>query len=199
VATFQAIAATGGALLELLEGARPRPEFDNAKFLLARLSDVERNTPPLKEGVSLLLYRVEVNAARRNRPPRATLDGRHVRTGLPLELHYLLTAWAETAQKQQRLLGWCMQFLDEHAILPASLLNTTEPEADVFRPEETVEFVPESLSLQELANAWEFAQSGLQLSVGYVARVVELEPTAEPAAGAPVQTRQFEMAGSVPS
>ena len=36
---------------------------------------------------------------------------------LPLELHYLLTTWAETAQKQQRLLGWCMTALGESPLL----------------------------------------------------------------------------------
>jgi hypothetical protein len=193
MATYQAIAVTGGAILNLLEGARPRPEFDNAQFALFQPADFARNTPPMREGVSLLLYRVDVNGATRNQPLRQTADGRFVRPGLPLDLHYLLTAWAETAQKQQRLLGWAMQSIDDHAILPSALLNHSGPEPDVFRPEETVELVFETLSVQDLAYAWQFSQANQQPSACLLARVVGLEPTRAQETGPPVQVRRFDL------
>ncbi len=192
MAFYPAIAATGGAILNLLEGSRPRPEFVNAQFSLFQPADLQKQTPPIKEGLSLLLYRVEINASVRNLPLRQWPDGRRARSSLPLELHYLLTGWAETAQKQQRLLAWAMQTIDEQAILPSGLLNHSEPESDVFRPEETVEVSFESLSLQDLANIWQFAPTSQQLSVGYVARVVSMESSAPAESGPPVQTRVFD-------
>lgn len=199
MAFYPAIAATGGAILSLLEGSRPRPEFLNAQFVLFQPADIQKNTPPLKEGVSLLLYRVEINASVRNQPLRQLPDGRLVRPSLPLELHYLLTSWAETSQKQQRLLGWAMQIIDEQAILPSGLLNHSEPESDVFRPEETVEVSFESLSLQDLANIWQFAQTSQQPSVGYLARVVAMESSAPVESGPPVRTRAFGVGRSLRS
>jgi hypothetical protein len=189
MATYHAIAAVGQAVLGLLEDACPRDEFPAAQFALYQAADFQN--PQLKEGVSLYLYRVVVNGTQRNRAARVGPDGRRFRPSLPLDLHYLLTAWAETAARQQRLLGWCMRLLEDTAILPAGLLNHPGPEPDTFHANETVELVCEPVSLQDMANVWEAFKNSLQLSAAYVARMVLIDSTLELGEGAPVQTRVF--------
>jgi hypothetical protein len=192
VATYHAIAAVGQALLGMLEDACPRDEFPAAQFALFQAADFQN--PPIKEGVSLYLYRVAVNGTQRNRPARLAPGGRRFRPSLPLDLHYLMTPWAETAAKQQRLLGWSMRVLEDMAILPAGLLNHPGPEPDTFAPAETVELVCEPISLQDMANVWEAFKMNLQLSAAYVARMVLIDSALEVAEGPPAQTRALGFA-----
>lgn len=191
MATYHAIAATGEAIVGLLEAACPKTEFPNAIFTLYRSTDFQN---PMDEGISLYLYRVAINSTRRNLPPRLAPDGKRFLPSLPVDLHYLLTPWGRTAARQQRLLGWSMRVLENTAILPTGLLNHYVPETETFRSNETVELVFEPLSLQEIVNIWDvFKQQNLQLSVAYVARMLLIDSDIElPGAdGQPVQTREY--------
>src|SRR6185295_4617840 len=108
-------------------------------------------------------YRV-ATSSRRNLPSRVGPDGKQYRPPLPLDLYYLLTAWAKTAVKQQRLLGFWIRELGDTPILPASLLNHFGPERDTFTPSEAVELIYEPLSLQDMANVWEPLKPNIQPS-----------------------------------
>jgi len=189
MATYNAIAGVGGAILRLLEDGRPNGEFPAALFKIIQAAEYQ--TPPMKEGISLFLYRVGINGNLRNRPARVAADGRRYRPSLPLDLYYLLTPWAETAVKQQRLLGWAMRLLEDTAILPAGLLNAANPEHDTFRPSEAVELICEPLTVQDITGVWQGLRADWQLSVTYVARLVLLDSGLELAGGPPVQTQQF--------
>ncbi|NTU85365.1 MAG: DUF4255 domain-containing protein [Chloroflexales bacterium] len=191
MATYRAIAATSQAVLGLLEEACPRDEFADARFRLVQSSDFQSETPALGEGITLFLYRVAVNGSARNLPPRTGPDGRRFRPSLPLDLHYLLTAWGRSVEQQQRLLGWAVRTLEDTAILPSGLLNHYGPEATTFRPNEAVELVFEPLSLQDFNNIWE----GLRpfLSVPYLARMVAIESDVQLTEAGPAQTRAFSL------
>ncbi|MBO0779038.1 MAG: DUF4255 domain-containing protein [Ktedonobacteraceae bacterium] len=189
MATYHAIAATGEAILGLLEAARPRPEFANIQFALYQASNFQN---PMEDGVSLYLYRISPNTTRRNLPPHTDAQGRRYRPALPLDLHYLLTPWARTAARQQRLLGWCMRALEDTSILPTGLLNRYGTEPETFRPHETVELVCEPISLQEIVNIWDAFKSNLQLSAAYVARMICIDSQIAISEGVPVQTRVFD-------
>jgi hypothetical protein len=192
VATYHAIAAIGGAVLRLLEEGCPRADFPTAQFRMIQASDYQ--TVPMKEGVSLFLYRVGLNANLRNRAARVAPDGRRYRPSLPIDVYYLLTPWGETAVKQHRLLGWAMRLLEDTAILPAGLLNSLGPEHDTFRPPEAVELLCEPLSVQDITGVWQGLRADWQLSVTYVARLVLLDSELEFAGGLPVQAQQFDFA-----
>lgn len=194
MATWGAIAGVGQTLLGLVADACPKPEFSNAAFQLYQGEDFKT---PLEEGVSLYLYRVEINGTHRNLVQRTTVDGRRFLPSLPLDLHYLLTPWAKDAAKQQRLLGWCMRALEDTPILPSGLLNHFCPDPETFRSSETVELVAEPLSLQDLTNIWDTFKPTVQLSAGYVVRMVVIDSDRDLSDGAPVQTRAFQFA-SVP-
>jgi hypothetical protein len=197
MATHRAIAAVGGALLRLLEDACPRADFPTAEFSLIQAGQIK--AAPMKEGVSLLLYRVAINGAGRNRAVRVRQDGTRYRPSLPVDLYYLLTPWAESAFKQHRLLGWAMRTLEDTPILPAGLLNQHGPEHDTFGPTETVEIVTEPITVIDLANVWEALEADWQVSVAYVARLVAIDSDLDLVEGPRVQTRELDVTGGPPS
>jgi hypothetical protein len=115
---------------------------------------------------------------------------------MPLDLHYLLTVWGQTAEMQQRLLGWAMRELENTPILPSSLLNHYVQEVDTFRPSEAVELICEAISLQDMNTLWDGLKANKtnqHLSVTYVARMLLIESTVELTEPPPVQTRVAEM------
>jgi hypothetical protein len=189
VAKAQAIAVTGQTVLGLLADNIPKSEFANARFELYQTANF---SSPMEEGISLFLYRVEINAALRNFPSKTGLDGITRRPPLPLDLYYLLTVWAKDAVKQQRILGWAMRTLEDAPILSAGRLNHFGTETDVFQPNETVEVIFHSLSLQDMSNLWSTFKISVPSSVGYIARIIGIDSTISAAESALVQTRELD-------
>jgi hypothetical protein len=188
VGTFQAIAATGQAMLGLLSDACPRDMFPNAQFELYQMTNFQQ---PMDEGISLFLYRIAPNTTRRNLPPTTAPDGRRFRPPLPVDLYYIATAWAPSAARQQRLLGWAIRMFEDVPILPTGLLNNYGPEPEIFQPGETVEVILDQLNLQDLNNFWGVSKASLQLSVGYIARMLHIQSSMLMSELPEVQTREF--------
>jgi len=191
VAKAQAIAVTGQTILGLLADNIPKSEFTNARFELYQPANF---FPPMDEGISLFLYRVEVNSSLRNLPAKTGLDGITRRPPLPLDLYYLLTVWAKDTVKQQRVLGWAMRTLEDSPVLSAGRLNHFGTETDVFQPGEKVEIIFNSLSLQDMSNLWGVFKTGVPTSISYIARVVGIDSTISAEESAPVQTREIDFA-----
>jgi hypothetical protein len=188
MATNYGIAAVSQTVLGLLTDACPRADFPNARFELYEMSNFQN---PMAEGISLFLYRVALNISRRNMPPRLGPDGRRYRAPLALDLYYLLTAWSPSAVQQQWLLSWAMRTLDDTPILPAGLLNHYAARADTFRPDETVDFICDPLSLPDSYSVWDIFKPNVPLVVNYIARLVAIESPVELPEAEPVQTREF--------
>ena len=193
MATYRAIATVGQALAGLLKDASADTEFDGFRFELYQAADFKSDSA-VKEGVTVFLYRVAINAARRSLPPTTAPDGRRYRAPLPVDIYYLLTPWAKSAAKQQRLLGWAMRKLQDVTVLPASLLNHYVPEDDTFRKQETVELFCETVSLQDMTNILDTLDLDQHLSVVYCARMILLESEVPLEEGPHVQTRVFDYA-----
>ena len=175
-------------MLGLLSDAVPRDLFPNAQFELYQMSNFQQ---PMEEGISLFLYRIAANTSRRNLPPTTGPDGRRFRPPIPVDLYYIATAWAPTAVRQQRLLGWAIRTFEDVPVLPTGLLNNYGPEPEIFKQGETVEIILDSLTLQDLNNFWGVSKSSLQLSVGYVARMLHIQSSMPITEYAEVQTREF--------
>jgi hypothetical protein len=175
VASYLAIAAVARTLLRLIEQECPRDEFAaTPTFALYHSHDFGSAT--ITEGISLMLYRVTVNGAR-NQPPRRGRDGVPHRPPLPVDLHFLLTPWAGEAERQLRLLGWAMRFVEDHAILAANELNhsLTRRDRPAFRPEEMVELYCDPPAIADYLGLWDKYKARWQTSVTYVARMVPIE------------------------
>jgi hypothetical protein len=190
MATYPAIAATSEAILGLLQSAAVGSEFDGVTFAHYQSGSFDS---PMDNGISLYLYRVTVNS-NRNLPARLAQDGRRYRPPIPLDVHFLVTAWAETAIRQQRMLGFAIRTIEDTPILPAGVLNQHSPEPNVFRPEESVELVYEIVTVQDIGYIWDVAQTKEQPSATYVARMVTIESTVAIEEAGPVQTRELEFA-----
>lgn len=190
MATYHGILATGQALKALLESSLPSPELDGAVVSLYRPEDFDE---PMKFGISIHLYRVTNTAGIVSRPYRVAPDGRRFLPSLLLDLHYLLTPWAPTAETQYALLGWAMRVLDDAPGLNAGLLNQGLATEDTFPPAEAVQVMIEPLSMADLGNIWESFKPNVQLSVGYIARMVALDSQVYVAGGRLVQTRAFDV------
>lgn len=193
MAAYPAIAAMSDAVLGLLRSAAAGGEFGDVQFAHYGSASFQ---DPMSLGLSLYLYRIAVSATR-NLPPRPTADGRRTRPPIPLDAHFLVTAWADDPIKQQRMLGFAIRTLEDTPILPAGVLNQHAPEPDVFRPDETVELVFESVSVQDQSYIWEVAQTKEQPSATYVARMIEIESAAAVPDAVAVQTRQLDLTGAV--
>jgi hypothetical protein len=187
MATLSAIAATSEAVIRLLRSSFNPADFNNAA-LDFQVYVADDFIKPMDEGVSLLLYRVYHDGTNRTPPGRVLPSGRRGPTKLPVELHFLLTAWAQKASLQHEIMGWMMRTLEDNPVLYPSLLNAYKP--DVFFPEETVEVSLAQLSVEDMFHIWEvIIHHVYQLSVPYVARVVQLESTLQQPTGAPIQQR----------
>lgn len=192
MATYRAVSSVCEALIDYLSHAYTPSQFDNQTLTFRVYSTQDFANRPIASGVSLYLYRLQVHGTNRNPTGRLTPDGRRPYPRLPLELHFLLTAWASDASLQNAIAGWMMRQVADIASMPAALLN--QAQAGVFQADETVEIVPGELSTEDLVQLWDVVAPGeYQLSVPYVARVVEIDTTLAEQTGAKVRTRTTQM------
>jgi hypothetical protein len=175
VARYEAIAAVGETIVKLLiqEKALVGDDFINK----AHIDAFSKPVPTARPFLALHLYRM-AHTTRVRQPDR--VEGSKVaRPVHTVDLHYLFMVWATNPKAAQVLLGWAMQTLAQRAYrLTAAQLNREMP--DVFFADETVEFVPDTVSLQDLTNIWEIVKPDIQLSAAYVARSVTLHALEEP-------------------
>jgi hypothetical protein len=189
MADYRAVMAVGEAVMNLLRSSyRPEDFNTELEFRTFTARDFSLNT--IQNGVSYFLYRIFPFGVHRTPAGRFDAQGRRMQTILPLELHFLLTVWAQEASLQHAIAGWTMRTLEDSPIFPAGVLSAVAEGA--FRPDEIVEIGLAELSNEDLLRIWEvLGQSVYQLSIPYVARPVRIEsiqPLLE-AGGGPVQER----------
>jgi len=184
VAGFACIAATGKSIERLINAAflEEDPIPDSAtrpKAVLIRTEDLESPgttasaiQPPV---LSIFLYRVDFNRTMRaGWSAVGSVDGRAY---LPLDLHFLVTAWAQNAEYEMRILGRAMQCLEQHASLSGPLLVASGG----WSAGDTVQVVMEELSTEAVMRTFDSLPHEYKLSIPYVARVVRLDGrTADP-------------------
>ncbi len=117
----------------------------------------------------MFLYRVDFNkTTRAGWSAVGSMDGRAY---LPLDLHFLLTAWAQNAEYELRILGRAMQIMEEHASLSGPLLVASGG----WSAGDSVQVVLEELSTEAVMRTFDSLPHDYKLSVPYVARVVRLD------------------------
>ncbi|HEY1137840.1 MAG TPA: DUF4255 domain-containing protein [Xanthomonadaceae bacterium] len=194
MANHRAIAATSTALAGLLRDRYPRDEFGQGLDVsLYQTRDFES---PMQDGFSIYLYRVAINGAVRNLTLRRSPDGRRFRPSLPLDLHYMITPWAQDVERQHRMLGWVMRLMEDTCVLSAGHLNHYMPETDTFAPHEGIELVCDPLSLNDYLTLWDRLRPRLPASATYTLRMVLIDSDQHVDDGAAVQTRRFDLQGA---
>ncbi|MDQ8021930.1 MAG: DUF4255 domain-containing protein [Moraxellaceae bacterium] len=133
--------------------------------------------------VTLYLYRITVNE--HSRQQRHAHAPNAAAAPLSLDLHFMLSAWAGNALDEQVPLTWAIRQLHLHPILDASSLS---PEAG-WHSDEVIQIIPAELSTEDLMRIWDSLSPTYRLSASYIARVVRIDPDAQPDARPVVATR----------
>ena len=121
---------------------------------------------PMRTGLSVFVHRVAGAPQLRRVPQR---DGPE-RPGVSVEVHFLLTAWAESAPLEQSLLGWGATVLAEHPVMDSSLLNEAAP--GVCGPDESIHV--RAQDDHEVGHLWQALPRPMPLSLSFVTSAVHL-------------------------
>lgn len=182
MAGFAGIAAAGKSIemllnacfeeLQPLDPPAPAPPGKKTKSVLVRTTDFDLSnvstviSPP---ALSVFLYRVDFNKAMRAAWSAASeQDGR---SHLALDLHYLITPWADNAEDEHRILGRAMQCMETTPILTGPLLHSSGE----WDAGESIQLVLEEVSNEAVMRMFDSLPADYRLSVPYIARVMRLD------------------------
>lgn len=181
MAGFRSVSATGRSLRRLLE-LRFREEEPitgtATSVAIVRTEDLDPdNLPTLvaRPALTIFLYRVDFNKTMRAAWSGVGLnDGR---SHLALDLHFLLTAWADNAENEHLILGRALQAIEDTPILAGPLLM----QASDWAANESLQLVLEDIDTEALMRIFDSLPVEYRLSVPYVARVTRIDGRRLPA------------------
>lgn len=148
--------------------------------------------------LNLFLYNTEYNASWRNMdPPRQVRPGENAAPVLPLNLHYLITVYAENDNELigQVLLGNAMRILHDHPVLSRDEINTALALSELDAQVERVRITAQPFTRDDLSKLWSGFQSEYRLSAGYEVGVLLIESERDARAPLPVLRRGGEDRG----
>jgi hypothetical protein len=172
--SIEAVLNAGFAAVEPIDGTPTRSR-------LVRTDDLDPPAPTItRPGLSVLLYRVDFNKTlRASWAAAGSADGS---SHLPLDLHYLLTAWGDNPEDEHRIIGRSMQILESLGGFSGPLL---QPGGD-WSVTDSVQLYLEDMPTEDLMRTFDSLQCEFRLSIPYIARVVVIsEPGVQ---GGPVLT-----------
>lgn len=142
--------------------------------------------------INLFLYHTAYNAAWRNTDlPLRGRPGESLPPVLPLNLHYLLTVYAEADNEliAQVLLGTAMRVLHDTPLLDRALIATALPLAELDQQFERLRVTPLPLTPEDMIGIWSGFQSEYRLSAGYEVGVLLIESERPARSALPVLRR----------
>lgn len=194
MAGFSAVYAVGESIVQFLRQTYPdalRAEHP-CRFDVAKSEDFAEAAPFGETTVTLYLYRLSIDQylhaaiPARSGPPAAR--------ALPLDLHYMVTVWADTTHTEQLLMTWVMAQLHWRPVLDRSNLMALGG----WRLDEQIQIAPTPITQEDLSRIWDVMEPSYRLSTTYVARVVHIDPAPE-AEAAPVVATRFGYDTRVPA
>jgi hypothetical protein len=189
-----AIAATTATLRNIL--LTQVPDLD------ADLSDLEVTTQPLdlaRKGISkaqlnLFLYQTVMNGAWRNLDmPRQVRPGETAAPPLPLNLHYLITAYgrgeSDNDAVSHRVLGGAMSVLHDHPVLSRQEIASALVGNDLAEQFEILKVTPLPMGVDEISKLWMVFQTQYRISAAYEVTVLLIDSRTPVKAALPVLKR----------
>jgi hypothetical protein len=170
-----AIASVGKSIERLLNASFTESQPISDKTTSAVLvrsedfSDKNVRNVIISPAVSIFLYRITTN-----KTMRAAWSAVGFHDGLvhlALDLHYLISAWAENAEWEHLILGQVMQCLETRPILSGPLLY---PSSD-WASNEGLQLTIDEVSPEEVMRIFDSLPTDYRLSIPYVARVLRLD------------------------
>jgi hypothetical protein len=175
MAGFKAISAVGKSIERQLNSCFKADVelFDRLpRAVLVRTNDFDPNaggnllTPP---ALSIFPYRVDLN--RTMRPAWSSVGSLDGHVHLPLDLHFLITPWADNAETELQIVGRAMECLESTPILSGPLLDPS----GLWAPVEGVQVVLDDLPTDSIMRTFDSLTAHFRLSVPYIARVIRID------------------------
>jgi hypothetical protein len=174
MANIHGIASAGESLVRYLNlcFARQQPvptATTNAVLVRTEDFDTVNSAVIVAPALSVYLYRVDYNKTMRAAwAGVASQDGR---SHLPLDLHFLLTPWAENANYEYRILGRVLECLEDTPILSGPLLDSLGN----WSTQDALQICLESLSTEDVMRTFDSLPLDYKLSIPYVVRIVRID------------------------
>lgn len=189
-----AVAATTATLRNLLQTQIPA--------LDSHLHDLDVTTQPLdlarknvtKPQLNLFLYQTAINGGWRNLDiPSQIRPGERGAPPLPLNLHYLITAYgrgdSDNDVVSHRVLGGAMSVLHDNPILDRAAITAALAKNDLGAQFESLRITMLPTSVDELSKLWMIFQSQYRISAAYEVTVVLIDSLTPVRSGLPVLQR----------
>lgn len=187
---LQSIYSVGNSIINFLRNTYPDNLRDtqSCEFRLLSSGEMASLGNNINTTLSLYLYRVTVNEHLRHTSRQRTPSPYDI--PLSVDLHYLMTVWADSALTEQLILAWAMRQLYMFPVLDRSALS---PEAN-WDIEDQIQVILAELNTEDLMRIWDALDPAYRLSVSYVARVVRIDVDPPPDSRPVVATRYTYMA-----
>jgi hypothetical protein len=127
---------------------------------------------PLSAGtrVTIWPYRVLINEHERNLE-FSTRPGR-INRPLPLDVHLLVTVWADAPADELLLFTWTLRELYRQPVLDRSVLTTVDAG---FSTGEQIQLAPSEMTVEDMMRIWDAITPSYRLSAPFVARVLHID------------------------
>ena len=158
---------------------RARDEVEGTHVALK----IHEHTDDFTTTVSLYLYRIIMNEHVRNTTSSRSLRDESV--PLSVDLHFMLSVWANSAAAEHTICAWVMSQLHQHPIMDISSLTGEGG----WSADDVVHIIPAELSNEDLMRIWDAIAPYYRLSVSYIARVVRIDGDESPGGEPVVATR----------
>jgi Pvc16 N-terminal domain len=139
--------------------------------------------------VLIVLYRTSMNQHLRNVGRQS--DVRTRSAPLSVDLHFLISFWAKSADNEHLVLAWTLRQLHDVPVLDSSILTREA----AWGSEDVIQLIPEEIATEELMRIWDTLEPKYRLSVSYIARVIRIDPD-EAVDARPVVATRFDYVGS---
>jgi len=186
MANIHSINSVGDSIMQFLRNAYPAELRDThpCDFRIVSSGELADDSDDFNTAVTLYLYRIIMNEHVRN-----TSSSRHPRdTSVPLsvDLHFMLSIWANSASAEHTIGAWTMSQLHQHPIMDLSSLT----EEGGWSSDDVVHIIPAELSNEDLMRIWDAIAPYYRLSLSYIARVIRIDAETSETAVPVIVTRQ---------
>lgn len=172
MANIYSIYSVGDSIIQYLRNAYPQELRDvhPCEFRVLSSGELAESTEEFNTTLSIYLYRVTINEHVRN--SRSSHLSTETNVPLSVDLHFMLSFWADSAAAEQTICAWAMRQLHHHPIMDVSSLTVDGG----WETDDLVHIIPAELSNEDLMRIWDAIAPDYRLSVSYIARVVRIDP-----------------------
>ena len=170
MANIYSVNSVGGSIMQFLRNAYPQElrEAHPCDFRIVSSGELAESTEEFNTTLTLYLYRIIINEHVRNMPSAQQSGESNI--PLSVDLHFMLSIWADSAAAEHTICAWVMSQLHQHPIMDISSLT----EEGGWSTDDVVHIIPAELSNEDMMRIWDAIAPYYRLSVSYIARVVRI-------------------------